>query len=147
MKTIARLETREELAALKALLSAAHLPVSDITLPSSQTFFGIRDQTDLVASIGLELYGQDALLRSLAVLPSYRNQGLARTLLHHAEDHAAQQDLTALYLLTLNAQDFFFRHGYMRLAREDAPAPIAASAQFSGLCPASAVFLYKSIAH
>lgn len=147
MKTITRLETTKELVALKALLRSVHLPVSDIAQSSSQTLFGIRDELDLVASIGLESYGQDALLRSLAVLPSYRNKGLACALLRHAEDHAAQQRLSTLYLLTVNAQDFFSRQGYMRLAREDAPASIAASAQFAGLCPASAVFLYKSIAH
>ena len=147
MKTITRLETTEELIALKALVSSAHLPVSDITQSSLQTFFGIRDGADLVATIGLEVYGQDALLRSLAVLPSHRKQGLAHALLRHAETHAAQQRVTSLYLLTTNAQDFFSGHGYMRLTRESAPAPITASVQFSGLCPASSAFLHKSIAH
>lgn len=139
-----RIEPLDDLDALAALLAQAGLPLADLAASSSQEFFGISIGPALVASVGLEAYGSVGLLRSLAVLPRCRQQGMAGKLVRFAEEHAAGRGVTSLYLLTTTAEDFFTRLGYVPTSRENAPPAIAASAQFTGLCPASAVLLSKA---
>ena len=138
-----KIETVSDLEALKALLAAADLPISDIG--ASQTFFGIYSGPTLVAAIGLEWAGSAGLLRSLVVSTAHQKQGLARRLVRHAEGHAAAKGVTTLYLLTTTAQPFFERLGFVSTSRASAPPSIASTAQFAGLCPASAAFLNKAI--
>jgi GNAT superfamily N-acetyltransferase len=44
--------------------------------------------TNLAQTISLEIYGTEALLRSLAVDPGFRSTGLGSALVEHAEAHA-----------------------------------------------------------
>lgn len=69
--------------------------------------------------------------------------GSALTL--HAEQFAASQNIRSIYLLTTTAESFFSRLGYKRIDRSAAPASIAATREFSQLCPASSSFMYKSL--
>jgi amino-acid N-acetyltransferase len=89
------------------------------------------------ALIGLEIYGQAALLRSLVVDPTLRSTGLGSALVQHAEQHAAERGVQALYLLTTTAEPFFERLGYKRLDRREAPPSIQSSREFADLCPES----------
>jgi amino-acid N-acetyltransferase len=50
-----------------------------------------------------------------------------------------------LWLLTTNTERFFERLGFERMNRADAPASIAATSQFAGLCPASAIVMRKQL--
>ncbi|MNR54976.1 acetyltransferase [compost metagenome] len=86
-----------------------------------------------------------ALLRSLAVAPEARGSGLGQALVRFAEREAAARHIGRLYLLTNTAAPFFAKLGYQATARETAPPAIRRSAQFSGLCPASASFLSKRL--
>lgn len=131
---------------IKALLTACDLPASDIPPDSQVRFFGIRQDGALVAVVGLELYPPFGLLRSLAVAPFWRGQGLARKLVAHAESFAAARSVESLFLLTTSAQTFFLKLGYAPATRKDAPAAIRATSQFSALCPASAALLSKTLA-
>ncbi|MCK7515679.1 MAG: hypothetical protein MZV70_74680 [Desulfobacterales bacterium] len=54
-------------AAVKQLLSESGLPIADITAQHLQHFFGCGSGSELEGLVGLELYGEVALLRSLAV--------------------------------------------------------------------------------
>lgn len=64
-----------------------------------------------------------------------------------AETWAAAQGIETLYLLTTTAAQFFARRGYEVVARSDAPNVIAATSQFSKLCPASSAFMRKVLRH
>lgn len=108
-------------------------------------FFIHSADDKLVGVIGLEIYGTVALLRSLAVVPAQRNNGRGKSLVKFAEEYAADHGIESLYLLTTTAGDFFSRLGYTNTAREDAPSSIKATSQFSGLCPASSVFMSKHL--
>lgn len=68
------------------------------------------------------------------------------TLVSNAETKAAEQGVESLYLLTTTAAQFFARLGYEAVPRSEAPAVIAATAQFSELCPASSTFMRKVLA-
>lgn len=130
---------------VEALLAENHLPISDLRDSSKVTLFGCVSDTQVSGIVGLELYGDVALLRSLAVAGAARGDGLGNALVAHAERYAAQQGVGSIYLLTTTASDFFSRHGYHPVAREEAPAAIASTSQFSNLCPSSSAFMVKSV--
>ncbi|WP_344760887.1 arsenic resistance N-acetyltransferase ArsN2, partial [Luteimonas lutimaris] len=129
----------------EALLAANALPISDLQGNSIVALFGYVADNQLRGIVGLEMYGPAALLRSLAVQDTGRGVGLGAALVAHAEQFAAQQGVGTLYLLTTTATDFFERRGYSHVARDAAPASIAATSQFSDLCPSSSAFMAKSV--
>jgi amino-acid N-acetyltransferase len=131
--------------AARGLLAAANLPTSDLTDEQLTTFFYCGPATAPSALIGLEIYGPDALLRSLVVNPSLRSAGLGSALVGHVEAHAAKHEVGALYLLTTTAEAFFARRGYHRIDRTVAPAAIRSTKEFAGLCPASSAFMFKRL--
>jgi len=126
-----------------ALLAAAQLPVSDLRTSRSLNLLGVRDAGRLVGVVGIEVYGEVGLLRSLAVESAHRNAGVGMSLVFDAETWAAGHGVKTLYLLTTTAAGFFAGLGYVAAPRSNAPAAIAATAQFAGLCPASSTFMCK----
>jgi amino-acid N-acetyltransferase len=131
--------------AVKQLLSESSLPISDITTQHLQHFFGCGSGPELEGVVGLELFGEMALLRSLAVAASRRNSGLGSRLVAHTELFARDQGVQSLFLLTTTAEKFFLRRGYARIPREDAPAAIKTTTEFSGICPTSSAFMVKML--
>jgi amino-acid N-acetyltransferase len=129
--------------ALKQLLSESDLPIEDITAQHLHNFFGCGSGPKLEGLVGLELYGDVALLRSLAVASSRRGTGVGSGLVAHAERHARDQGVQSLYLLTTTAEKFFLRRGYARIPREEAPTAIRNTREFSGICPTSSAFMVK----
>lgn len=131
--------------AVEALLSANHLPTSDLQ-NGNVRLFGFWADDRLCGVVGLEMHGHVALLRSLVVPAAERGKGLGAALVSHAELVAAQQGVGTIYLLTTTAAAFFERYGYGHVARESAPVAIAGTHQFSELCPSSSAFMAKSLA-
>jgi amino-acid N-acetyltransferase len=129
--------------AVKKLLRAAKLDSSDLTPEHLRHFFGVGTKEALEGVVGLELFVTVGLLRSLAVDSSRRGIGLGSKLVAHAEDYARSKGVKSLYLLTVTAEDFFLKRGYQSVKREDAPAPITATKEFSELCPLSSAFMVK----
>lgn len=127
------------------LLAQCGLPVADIAPGAGQEFFGIRGADGLDGAVGIERYGTVGLLRSLAVRSDQRRRGLGRALVAFVEQYAASRGISSLFLLTTSAADFFTRLGYGIAVRDEAPPGIRETAQYSGLCPASSVFMSKTI--
>lgn len=128
---------------VEALLTEAGLPVSDLPANRKLHFLGVREGGRLVGVVGIEVFGPAGLLRSLAVAEAHRECGLGQGLVSDAEALAAGLGVNTLYLLTTTAAAFFARLGYEAVSRSEAPAAIAASAQFAHLCPASSSFMRK----
>jgi amino-acid N-acetyltransferase len=126
-----------------APLQAQGLPVSDITDEHLEHFFFMGSDGSPTGLVGVEIYGADALLRSLVVAETARTQGVGSTLVQHAEDYAASRRVNAMYLLTTTAESFFERRGYRRVDRNEAPQTIQSTAEFASLCPASSAFMIK----
>lgn len=131
--------------ALCRLLLASKLPVEDLDANKLDGFLLARQAGELIGSVGLELRGDTALLRSLAVADEYRSRELGARLASAAEQRAANLGVRVLYLLTTTAADYFAKRGYHTTPRADAPAVIGATAQFSGLCPSSSTFMSKTL--
>jgi amino-acid N-acetyltransferase len=131
--------------AVRKLLEACGLPTADLSACRMEDFFGCGPAAGLAGVVGLELLGEVALLRSLAVDASRRNTGLGSRLLAHAERYARERGVVSLYLLTTTAEDFFRRRGYQRLPRELAPPAIRNTAEFAGICPMSSAFMTRRL--
>jgi amino-acid N-acetyltransferase len=129
----------------RGLLAAANLPISDLTDEQLTSFFYCGAAAEPSALIGLEIYGREALLRSLVVDPSLRSTGLGSALVERAEAYAANHGVGTLYLLTTTAEAFFAHRGYHRIDRSLAPAAIRSTGEFAGLCPASSAFMFKRL--
>lgn len=136
--------SKPPLRAAVALLAAAGLPSSDLTEPHLEHFLFCGPRNAPTGLVGLELYGSDALLRSLAVAPTAQRSGLGSTLLEQAEGYAHAHGVRSLYLLTTTARRFFEERGYGLISRERCPAAIRSTSEFASLCPQSSALLVKT---
>lgn len=136
---------RPDEADVKRLLAESGLPTADITAQHLHHFFGCGPKGELEGVVGLELCGETALLRSLAVKAAQRGLGLGSGLVEHAEGYAWEKGVKSLYLLTTTAEAFFRRRGYFHVPREEAPTAVKATREFSGICPASSTFMVKHL--
>src|SRR5215470_2119322 len=134
-----------ERTALKAALAKAKLPSADVEAPG-RLFWRFETTDDVpVGFAGLELHGEDALLRSLVTLPPVRGRGVGAAMVAALEFEARLHGCRSLWLIT-TAADFFAKLGFARCERAVVPAAIRETAQFSTLCPASADVLMKALA-
>jgi len=128
-----------------ALLEAEGLPASDLSETHLEHFFFTGSDGAPSALVGLEIYGETALLRSLVVISEARTQGLGSALVLHAEEYAAAHQVRALYLLTTTAEPYFEHRGYRRINRSQAPPSIQSMREFASLCPSSSAFMIKRL--
>lgn len=128
-----------------ALLEAEGLPASDLTESHLEHFFFTGSDGAPSALVGLEIYGEAALLRSLVVSADARTQGLGSALVQHAEGYAAARQVRSIYLLTTTAEAYFEHRGYRRVDRAQAPASIQSTREFASLCPSSSAFMIKRL--
>jgi amino-acid N-acetyltransferase len=136
---------RPSLDVVRKLLEAADLPTTDLTAGHCDHFFFAGDAARPSGIVGLEIFGDVALLRSLVVAAQQRGTGVGTALLARVEQYAQGRGIRALYLLTTTAESFFARQGYSRVERGEAPPAIQASREFADLCPASCAFMAKSV--
>ena len=141
------ISNRPSLTVAVRLLQAAKLPTEDLTAAHCDDFFYAGPGAAPTGLVGLEVFGDVALLRSLVVAPDQRGTGEGVRLLRHAEAQARARGVRALYLLTTTAEPFFVKQGYARASRDEAPPAIRASREFSGICPASSAFMRKQLVH
>ena len=130
----------EDYPAIRALLIEEGLPSEDVAVGQVSRFHLAVQDGELLACAGLELYGSDALLRSVAVAKCARQNGLGRALVGIAERDAFAIGVSRLFLLTTTAAGYFTALGYERFDRRLAPG-----SQFSLLCPASATCMTKNL--
>ena len=133
----------EDLQEVKQLLRQNKLPVEDIA--DLLHFFIVRKDKKIIGVIGLEVYNQYGLLRSMATSATYRNLGLAASLVDKLLQYAAELGLKEMYLLTETAEKYFEKRSFHKIERESVPEAIKQSKEFSHLCPSSAVVMKKDI--
>ena len=123
-------ENPDELPAIRRLLAANGLPDADVAehLPH---FLVARQGETLVGTVAIEPLGDSALLRSLAVVPELRGQGLARQLYERIVARARELGVRRLYLLTTSADDYFLRLGFWPVERDAVPPAVRGTRQFA----------------
>ena len=140
---------RGELPRILELLEEADLPVAGVD--HAESFLVAHEQAEqaeqgrLVGCIGLEAYGDIGLLRSLVVRLDTRGSGLGKLLVERLLETARARGLSAMYLLTTTADDYFPRFGFEPIPREQADSRLRASEEFRGACPDSAVCMWRRL--
>ena len=121
-----------DLAAVRALLIAAELPVDGLDEQFGDAYAVAESDNTIIGAEGIETYGKAGLLRSAVVDDRWRGRGVGDAL-------TRERGLGDVYLLTTTAADYFPRHGFVRVDRASAPAELQSSREFAEACPASAV--------
>jgi amino-acid N-acetyltransferase len=128
----------EDLAGIQQLLHSVRLPVEGVA-ENLRRFLVLELAGRVSGTVGLELYADQGLLRSLGVTGELQGRGYGKRLYQAALDRARALGLREIILLTETAQRFFARQGFKVITREEAGAAIGASAEFRSACPATAV--------
>ncbi len=126
-------------------LSTEGLPVDDLTADHMDAFIVATQASQPVGMIGFEKFVKIGLLRSLIVDSACRGVGLGARLVAELELTARNDHIDELWLLTIDADSFFARLGYVVVERDDAPKAIRDTAEFSTLCPGDAVLMHKHL--
>ncbi len=134
----------EDQPAIVGLLESAGLPLDGLERTSASAIVA-RDEAGVIGCAAIEPYGQDGLLRSVAVELGWRERGVGHRLVEAAEAMAASSGIRELYLLTETAADWFGRLGYRPTDRADVPQSLLASPEFTTACPVSAVAMRKRL--
>lgn len=134
----------DDLPAMLRLLQDSALPVEGVDA-HVRGFLVAEHEGALHGMVGIERYGEEALLRSLVVHKRARGTGLGTQLVQAIESAAAQGGAQTLILLTTTAAAWFPRFGFAPTTREAVPISVTASVEFQGACPASATVMQKSL--
>lgn len=105
----------------------------------------IRTGKELLGCAGLEIYGNSALLRSLAIRPEAQGLQYGTQLVKHMIIHARAADVKNLYLLTTDADAYFHKLKFKKIDTAKLPPELQASRQLQGACPASAIAMLLKI--
>lgn len=134
----------ENVGELASTLHEARLPHADLAGSDKRFFCATVDGT-AVGYVGLEIYGQEALLRSAVVFKTARGRGYGRQMIAALLEIAFEVGIKRVWLLTETATGFFEKQGFVCVERSLAPPAIAATEEFSAACPASAMFMLRTL--
>jgi UDP-N-acetylmuramate: L-alanyl-gamma-D-glutamyl-meso-diaminopimelate ligase len=98
---------RADMAEARALLERAGLPNESARDDEFSSFFLLRNERGPAGSVALEVLGEDAILRALAVDPDARGIGYGWMLAEVAISEARRRGVRRIYLVTEFASDFF----------------------------------------
>ena len=126
------------------LLTSVALPLDGLQ-EHLETTLVARMNDEIIGCAALELYGDLALLRSVAVDKSHHGQGLGLYLTKASLDLAQQRGISRVYLLTETAGEFFPRFGFKSIGRSEVPEAVQQSVEFTSACPVNAMVMVLSL--
>ena len=130
-----------ELESVMALLRESGLPLDG--LDQTARIVVARDDGGIVGTAALEMYPDGALLRSVAVATRAQGRGLGHELVEAALRIARDAGMPAVFLLTTTAEHYFPKFGFTPIERQDVPASVRTSLEFTTACPSSATVMRK----
>jgi amino-acid N-acetyltransferase len=140
-----RAARHDDLPAIRALLDVAGLAEGDIGAHVATLL--VAEQQGMVVGAGaIEPLGTACLLRSIVVAPAWRGRGWGERMTRRLLGFAHSIGIGEAYLLTTGAGAFFTRQGFVEVRREDAPALVRRTRQFSELCPSTAMLMHARTA-
>lgn len=134
----------ENLAEVQKLLLNAKLPAEDIG-EHWDTFLTAGIDGEIIGAVGLEIWKERALLRSLVVKDKFRNHGIGKELYNKCIDMAKHNGIVQVGLLTTTAEKFFSKQGFEKVANDDVPDFIKQTKEFLVYCPNSSTVMVKTI--
>ena len=135
----------DDVGVVEAALRDADLPLNGLRDQFGDGYAIAEANGELIGVEGIEVYGTDGLLRSAAVVPSWRGKGVGEALTRDRIEWARRRGLKSLYLLTMTAGDYWPRFGFARADRNAAPDDMRKSPEFTDACPSTALFMALSL--
>ncbi|MBP6013635.1 MAG: GNAT family N-acetyltransferase [Alphaproteobacteria bacterium] len=129
---------------IEGLLRACDLPIAGAR-DHLGDFVLAETQDRVVGCAGAEIFGEEALLRSVAVTGERREQGVGGKMVGAVLANLRGRGVKDVVLLTTTAEEFFAARGFRRIARGEVPASVQASAEFNGACPDSAIVMLRRL--
>jgi amino-acid N-acetyltransferase len=138
MTTLFRKATAVDGPAIRVLLEDANLPTE--SLGGTLTSFFVAEHDGMIIGVaGFEYYGNDALLRSVAIQPRLRNAGIGSALVDWMLTEAKKSQIRRIVLLTETAKNFFEKKGFTVVPRSAIQnTAMTRSSEFVTACPVSA---------
>lgn len=133
-----------DFAAIAQLLAEAGLPDNGLWQNLSNTIVA-ENGGHVIGVFAFEHYGPDALLRSYAVAPAWRGRGAGKALWQELLNSARSKGITTFYLLTNTVAEMAARAGFERIARDDVPAAVRNSVEFSLNCCSGAAVMRRNV--
>lgn len=137
--------SRDDLPAVVSLLAACGLPTEDVREGPGTAHLVWREDGVVVGTVGVDVAGELALLRSLAVAPAQRGRGLGRALTAAAEQRAVEAGARTLLLLTESADALARVCGFAETSRCALDPGVTVFRQFSAGCCAGATCYLKRV--
>lgn len=125
-----------DLAGVMQLLSESKLVPLDSDSQFGPQYVVAVCGEQIVGVAGIELYGDDGLLRSVCLHPQFRSLRIGAALVEDRIDWARDRTVRAIYLLTTTAAAYWPRFGFQTISRCDAPESLAQSREWSSAYPA-----------
>ena len=122
----------EDVPRMAELITGEHLPAYGLD-EFLETFFVLADGEHIVGCVGLEVYGEAALLRSVVVSPERRRRDEGRRLVEAALAEARRRGVSRVYLFTMSAGPFFGRLGFREVQPEEFEEAVRASRQYEAV--------------
>ncbi len=131
--------------AVAILLQSAGLPASGVRERFGENYAVVNIDGEVVGAAGIELYGKDALLRSVVVKEAVRGFGYGSDVVLDRLHWSLRQGITSVYLLTTTAVHYFPRFGFRVVTRDQVPETIGGSIEFRSVCPRSATVMWLQL--
>ena len=125
-------------AAIAELLTDALLPLPDVEDVPVRMLVA-REGDRVIGCAGWERHGKAVLLRSVAVRPRARRQGLGAALVRAVLAEIAASGTREIVLLTTDTEAFFAALGFAPIDRDALPVEVRSARQVAAQCCASAV--------
>jgi len=135
-----RIESAEgrDLSEIAGLLEQVGLPPLHLEEHLGQ-YLVARTGEWVCGCVGMEIYGDSCLLRSLAVLPNCQGQGIGRRLVEGIVAKGREIGMSRGVILTNSAAVFAARFGFVEVSRCSIDGPIGDSWEFRAHACDSAV--------
>jgi len=129
---------------LAAALTRAGLPTDDIQ-SDGPMFWRFENEDVPVGFGGLQVFGDQALLRSVVTLPPVRKRGIGSAIVTVLETEARAFNCRVMWAVTASAASFFTQLGYRACERDEAPDAVRGSGEFTRPGTASEICLTKRL--
>ena len=140
-----RKATDEDNDVIRFILQSRRLPTESIGTGVTDFHLAL-DGAVVVGIAGFEYYGDDVLLRSVAVPSDVQKTGIGSKLVDRMIALAKEQGKKRIVLLTESASGFFAQKGFTTVERSSiANAAMKRSTQFGGCCCGSAACMALDI--
>ncbi len=110
--------------AICAILTESELSTHAVLAAGTRYWLAQRADGEITGAIGIEIGARAVLLRSAAVRPDARGQGIGAALLRRALNEAAAAGYRQAYLFSTDARAYWSRQGFCEIAMPELVAAL-----------------------